>query len=197
MKSFLRHTVFLSFVALLCYGCASHQPPTASEEELPKQETSPQAVEHFIRGVIFDQQGDISRAISEYRRALMYDSTSASIHLAMAEDYFALKLYDDALNQLYQALEIDSLHVEVLLFLSDLLIKKNQHDSATFYMQRLVDNYPEKIDQRLNLAGLFLSLNRIDDALNQYQVILEQRPEEMEALTQLNTIYISSILILI
>ncbi len=120
----IKPTIFLLAAAAVWWsGCASHRPSTTPEPTAESPEVSPKALDHFIQGVIYDQQGEITRAIGEYRQALKYDSTAASIYLALAEDYLTLKLYDDALEQLHAGLAYDSTNAEVLEFLSDLLMK--------------------------------------------------------------------------
>jgi tetratricopeptide (TPR) repeat protein len=180
----------LTLVVYFLTGCASRQPPAPSVEPA-EPERHPQALDHFIRGVVFDQQGEITRAIGEYRRALLFDSTSASIYLALAEDYFALKLYEDALAHLYAGLKFDSLNVEILQFLSDLLLRTNQADSAVFYLKRLVTHYPGKTDYHHNLATVYLRLNRFEESIAQYETCLEYHPEDRESLAQLSTLYIT------
>ncbi len=190
MKRSTGYISLLFFFLLLLTGCASHRPEIEIEEA--DHEPSPQALEHFIRGVVLDQQGELIRAIAEYRRALLYDSTSASIHLAMAEDYYALKLLDDALNQLYVAQNLEPKNEEVLKFLGDIYIRSNQLDSTAVYLEKLVEHCPDNFDYRHDLASIYLRLNRTDDAVSQYKLILEQHPEDAEALGQLNALYISS-----
>jgi len=129
MKKCNVHILLLLLSALVLAGCASQQKSatiTVEEESDP----SPQALEHFIRGVVYDQQGEPTLAIAEYRRALRYDSTSASIHLALAEDYYSLKLIDDAKDQLNTAYSLDSTNSEVLTFLAEIFARSNQLDSA-------------------------------------------------------------------
>jgi tetratricopeptide (TPR) repeat protein len=179
-----------TLTVLFLVGCAARRPPVPGEEPVESQ-PHPQALDHFIRGVVYDQQGEITRAISEYRRALKYDSTSASIYLALAEDYFALKLYEDALSHLYTGLNYDTLNIDILQFLSDLLLRTHQADSAIHYLNRLVTHYPEESQYHHNLATLYLRLNRVDEAIAQYEDCLEYHPEDRESLTQLGTLYIT------
>ncbi|TKJ39801.1 hypothetical protein CEE37_11025 [candidate division LCP-89 bacterium B3_LCP] len=158
-----------------------------AEEHAPH----PQAVDHYIRGVIYDQQGEITRAITEYRRALRFDSTSASIYLALAEDYLALRLFDDAVTQLHLGYGADPHSTGILLYLSDLLLDMNQPDSAAFFAEKLVEIDPDNKKYRYSFANILKYLRRHDESIEQYQAILDKNPEEREALGQLSTLYIA------
>ena len=69
------HGLFCAFLTLGLYGCAAHlNPPPASRLNWPDRASS-QLLDHFIHGVVLDQQGEITNAIGEYRRALQFDST--------------------------------------------------------------------------------------------------------------------------
>lgn len=181
----------ISFLSLLWVGCASRRQPAVTEEQTIQAEPSPQALDHFLRGVIYDQQGELTRAIAEYRRALKFDSTSGSIYQALAEDYLALRLPDDAISLLYTALKYDSLDVEVLQFLSDVLVQVGRLDSAASLLDRLVRNHPDEPSYHLNLANVHLRANRVPEAIEQYREALELQPANREALGKLSTLLIS------
>ncbi|RJP80932.1 MAG: tetratricopeptide repeat protein [Candidatus Zixiibacteriota bacterium] len=176
---------------LLLGGCAGHHRPAPQPAAAPGDSgPHPRALDHFIRGVVLDQQGEVTRAIGEYRRALLYDSTAASIYLAMAEDYYALKLYDDAVMQLQTAARMEPDNVQVLEFLSDLMMATGYMDSAVALMQRIIDLRPEDDRYHRNLAGLYLRLDRPAEAIAQYEAILDRNPEDVETLSQVSTMYI-------
>jgi len=192
MKTRLTSTLILFALALLAFGCAMQTRKAATVVETPPETTpDPRALDHFIRGVVLDQQGEVTRAISEYRRALKYDSTAASIYLALAEDYVALKLYDDAMLQLYAALQLDSTNVAALEFLSDLMLEAGQFDSAISLARRLITLNPDEIRYKRNLAGIFLRLNQPAEAIIQYEEILKQHPDDAETLSQMSSLYIA------
>ena len=109
----------------------------------------------------------------------------------MAEDYFTLKLYDDAIYQLYAALQVDSSNTEILEFLSDLLVESGQLDSAVSLARRLTEKWPDEDRYRSNLAGLYMRLDLMPEAIEQYNVILEHHPDDKKALISLSTIYIA------
>ncbi|MBU1882178.1 tetratricopeptide repeat protein, partial [bacterium] len=141
-KSHLALFVIL-IVASLFIGCSSSRKARLTEAPVVESsEPSPQALDLFIKGVVYDQQGEITRAIASYRKALQFDSTSASIYLALAEDYLALNLYDDVFEHLHSALRYEPLNAEVISFLSDLYLRMNLPDSAAYYVERIVDAHP-------------------------------------------------------
>lgn len=179
-----------TFFWMGCAGRTGH-PPIVEELPASRQEPNPEALDHFIRGVVLDQQGEVTRAIGEYRQALKYDSTSASIYQAMAEDYYALKLYDDAIIQLYAALKADTTNAEAMEFLSDLLMETGGLDSAISMAQRLIAAYPDVKRYRNNLAGVFVRLDRLPEAIEQYRKILDLDPSDIETLNKLSTLYIA------
>jgi tetratricopeptide (TPR) repeat protein len=181
----------LFFIAAILSGCAPKTRIEIIAEPKPVIEPPREALDHFIRGVIWDQQGEPSRAISEYRVALRFDSSATSIYMAMAEDYLALQLPDDALMQLRTALRVDSLDPHVLEFLADVMSQTNQVDSAVFYLERLVHNNPDEIPYRQSLVNMYLQQRRLEDAIKQLEEIKTSHPEQWEILGQLSTLYIA------
>ncbi|MCX6640096.1 MAG: tetratricopeptide repeat protein [bacterium] len=178
-------------LAIVGFGCAPQTKVEIIAEPAPVKEPPRAALDHFIKGVIYDQQGEPTRAISEYRNALRFDSTATAIYLSLAEDYLALQLPDDALSQLRSALRIDSLDSRVLEFISDLMVQMDQMDSAAFYLERLVNDNPNDIRYRQNLANLYIRQNRLTEAIAQLEQIRLEHPENWETLGQLSTLYIA------
>jgi tetratricopeptide (TPR) repeat protein len=192
MKPRTLHLLLWALVSLMILGCASHvKPPPAVPETPAKPEYNSQALDHFIHGVVLDQQGEITRAISEYRRALQFDSTASSIYLSMAEDYFSLKLYDDAVLQLQQALAVDSSNLEAMEFLTDLLVETGQVDSAVTVAKKLITLHPEELRYRHNLAGLYVREDSLPAAISQFKEIMSINPGDLDALNQISAIYIT------
>ncbi len=183
--------ILLIPIALLWCGCAHRVAPPPASRQITQPTSDTRALDHFIRGVVLDQQGDPTRAIAEYRRALRYDSSSASIYIALAEDYFALKLYDDASLQLDQALRVDSANVQALEFLCDLMIQSELYDSAIALTGKLIELHPEEVRYRRNLASIYLGMDRPADAILQYEEIMQRNPEDGQTLGQISALYIS------
>jgi tetratricopeptide (TPR) repeat protein len=72
------------------------------------------AMDQFIRGTIADQTGDHYRAAFHYQEALRWDSSSAFLHVALAQDYLLLGNPELADQQLNKALRLDRNHVPAL-----------------------------------------------------------------------------------
>jgi tetratricopeptide (TPR) repeat protein len=192
MRTLTKSLPLLILVSLLAAGCASHvKPPLETPQQPARPKPNSQALDHYIHAVVLDQQGEITRAISEYRRALQFDSTAAAICIALAEDYFTLRLYDDAVLQLQEALRVEPDNVSAMEFLSDLMVETGQMDSAIALAGRLIELQPDELRYRRNLAGLYLRMDSLQAAIGQYQGILAKYPEDGEALSQISAIYIT------
>ncbi|MFH1861748.1 MAG: tetratricopeptide repeat protein [bacterium] len=183
-------------VFCLCWqGCATRT-RTLRIEATPLAEPSsqphPMALDHFIRASILDQQGEITKAIGEYRRALQYDSAASTIYLALAEDYLMLQLYDDAMLQLVAGFQIDSTHVEIQELLCDLLLQFGNADSAQYFAERLVQMKPEEAQYLANLAEIQMKQGKTQEAILNFKKILGNHPSDMNTLGQLSALYIAS-----
>ncbi|MCB0291456.1 MAG: hypothetical protein KDH97_14470, partial [Calditrichaeota bacterium] len=66
------------FLCLLLCSCGSSRKSLRQPADL-KANTSDKAIEHFLNGALLDFQDQPREAIFEYRKALVYDSTSAQI----------------------------------------------------------------------------------------------------------------------
>ncbi|MDD5238539.1 MAG: tetratricopeptide repeat protein, partial [Candidatus Omnitrophica bacterium] len=70
------------------------------------------ALSHYIMGVVYEDLGDIEKAIEEYKKALKADSENAAIHLNLATSFIKKKEISKAIEELNSAVKLDPEAIE-------------------------------------------------------------------------------------
>lgn len=119
-------------------------------------------------GVIYYQQEEYRKAISQYKKALSIRPT-ASFHSNLGSVYFAQKKFEDATKEYLEALRLDP----------DVF----ERSSATGLLGR-VSTPADRAKYAIMLAKLYAQLGDVDHALVQIRTALENGYSELEPLYQ-------------
>ncbi len=149
-------------------------------------------MDQFIRGTVADQMGDHYRAAFHYQEALRFDSNSAFIYVALAQDYLLLGNSELAEEQLDRALRVDSRHVPALEL--KIVLQRNSGDIPELRktIKRLVALEPKHTGYLRELLSLQLAQQEFEEADRTYQRIVGVEGETEELLKQLLTVYLIS-----
>lgn len=143
---------------------------TAAVEGRPHSDKA-SALDHFIRGSVADVMEDRYRALYHYQEALRYDSTSAFIYVALAQDYILLGNPSQALMLLDKALQIQSDHIPALELKALLLRTMGKGSEARNVLRRLVEIVPDKSDYQRQLLAVELAMGNYREADRIFQRI--------------------------
>ena len=121
-------------------------------------------MDHFIRGAVADAMEDHYRAVFHYQEALRFDSASAFIYVALAQDYILLGSPNQAEQLLDHALRIHSNHVPALELKMLLLRSSGNLPQARELLNRLVQIAPERLEYQQQLLSLNLVMGNFREA---------------------------------
>ncbi len=69
------------------------------------------ALDHFVNGTVLEAQNNYNAAVSEFEKALQYDTT-AGIYYSLSKNYFLTNKLIQSLNSIKKAVELDSTKIE-------------------------------------------------------------------------------------
>jgi len=149
--------VFLS-AALVLSGCADQEPPQQQAGEAPG-----------------------NPAIAGLTEKIRENPQDPQLYAARAEVYYKNEGYDEAIQDLRQALRLDSTHVEHYHLLADVYLDYFKSRLALKTMERAAALYPERIPTLLKLAEFQMILKQHEASLRTIDRILRIDPNEAEA----------------
>ncbi len=151
------------------------------------------ALSHYIMAVIYEDLGDIDKAIQEYRKALKADDKSSVIHLNLAASLIKKNDIPRAIDELNLVASLDPQAIEPHAILAILHSSQNKPELATAEYEKALKNAsklePKNIDIYNSLAAIYLQQGRFKEALDTYRLILDLSPDDAQAHFYLGTIY--------
>ncbi|HEY3294413.1 MAG TPA: tetratricopeptide repeat protein [bacterium] len=162
------------------------------DSEAAAQDNHSRAMDQFIRGTTADQVEDYYRAVFHYQEALRFDSTSAFIHVALAQDYALLGNSAMAVDLLDRALRIHSEYVPALELKALILRSSGKPNDARDALKKLVQIAPKKLEYLRELLSVELARRDYKEADRIYERIIQQGGESETLTRQVATIYLTS-----
>ncbi|MCX5703171.1 MAG: tetratricopeptide repeat protein, partial [Candidatus Omnitrophica bacterium] len=151
------------------------------------------ALSHYIMAVVYDDLGDIDKAIQEYKKALKVDSNSAVIHLNLAESLIKKNDIPGAIQELNLVARINPEAIEPHAILAILYSSQNKPDLATGEYETALKGAsklnPKNIDIYKSLGLIYLQQKRFKEAIETYQLISNLSPLDAQAYFYLGSIH--------
>lgn len=130
-------------------------------------------------------QEDWHAAIEFYQEALKKNASYNLAYRGLAECFYALGEYDQALHHVRKAQKLmaQDLSLEKLCAFS--LVGQGELDQARSLFEEILARYPNDVDARFGLAEIEVSKGRLSSARLLYQAALERQAENRKALLSL------------
>jgi len=107
-------------------------------------------------GVMFYTQGDLERARIAFEGLVQADPNSSSAHSALGALYTRTGRYDEALEQVNRAIELNSDQLEAYVNRAEIWFRKNQMQRAVEDIKRAMSMDPGEKDPAANRARVML-----------------------------------------
>jgi len=107
-------------------------------------------------GVMFYTQGDLERARIAFEGLVQADPNSSSAHSALGALYTRTGRYDDALEQLNTAIELNGNQLEAYVNRAEIWFRKDQVQRAVEDIKRAISLDPVEQDPAANRARVML-----------------------------------------
>jgi tetratricopeptide (TPR) repeat protein len=132
---------------------------------------------HYSLAQAYSAEGQIDRAIEEYRMTLMYDPDSAWVHARLAAEW--LKKGDGALalESARKALDLDPKLVDARLLVAGLLSTTQQPELALKEYDRVIQQEPGHEEAHLFKSHVYGELNRHGEAVRTLKQLVKRNGE--------------------
>ncbi|MFH0738373.1 MAG: tetratricopeptide repeat protein [Candidatus Omnitrophota bacterium] len=151
------------------------------------------ALSHYIMAGLYEQSGQIPKAIREYKEALRADHQNPRLHFGLACSYIRNKELDKAAEELNLAAGLDPDAVETHTLLALLYSFQNKNEQAIseyeISLSNALKNDPGNIEIYKDLGLLYLQQKKFKEAEKTYKFILQISPEDHQAHFYLANIY--------
>lgn len=176
-----RHGRITVLAMLVILGCAW------AWEPLPAQVAA--AVSHHQRGVRALQAGDAYQAIEEFSAALVENPSYYEAHKGMAEAYYRLDEYDQALASVRRAASLRRDDVRLQNLEGRIQIGLGNVAQAGRLFDQILARERNNIDALIGRAELAVAQGRTDEAARRYNEAIRLEPNERRALLALAILY--------
>ena len=185
MKIFRNLFLIISLFIMACGGPAKKDGGQISEAE-PDSYASYRAYDYFVKGDLYEQSGNLAEAAEMYRKALIYDPSSAEIRRTLSNVYLKLGQFNEAA---VMRSEIRDKSAEDYNFIGNCLQYTKDFSGAVDFYKRSLELDSTQHMPRRYLAVLLQTLGNYDEAERHYRAALHYSPDRTGSLLDLGAFY--------
>ncbi len=152
-----------------------------------QEASSPPAL--YRQGRAAQLSGDYYSAIEDYKTALDRNPAYLQPLVGMAETYFSLGEYSEALKYVQEAKQYDETDMNLLNLEGRTRIGLGDFDGARKLFEKVLSRQPNNLDAHFGLAELDLAAGDPKTALDKFQSALRTAPENRRALLSVIVLY--------
>jgi tetratricopeptide (TPR) repeat protein len=180
------------FIGLFLFGCSAQKETVKERTHKSKYSRVPEdskkrALDHFVNGTLAESRGDYARAILEFQDALRYD-TSSGIFYALSKSYSNLNKLSLALQNIKEAIRMDSSRIEYYELLAAIYSSAHQFDSSAAALNKILQMDSLNVNAYYNLARLHES-QRPSQAIAIYEKLTKLIGADWSVLTRTAELY--------
>jgi tetratricopeptide (TPR) repeat protein len=181
--------VILLIIFSIILGCSAGVKKEKSQS--PRTGTDPassyRAYDYFVKGDLYEQSGNLTEAAEMYRKALIYDPSSAEIRRTLSDVYLKLGQYNEAA---VLRSEIENKSTEDYNFIGSCLQYTKDFSGAADFFKRSLELDSTQYQPRRYLAVLLQLLGNNDEAEKNYRAAVGYAPDKTESLLDLASFYV-------
>jgi len=147
------------------------------------EQTDPRIL--YQRGRTEQARSNLLAAVELYRAALIENPAYDEPLIGLAESFFALEEYEEALEYLEEARKYDRGNLDLIVLEGRIAIALNQPARARSLFESVLEEEPNNLEARFGLAELDIAQGRTRNASQRYIETLKIRPESQKALLSL------------
>ncbi len=132
------------------------------------------------------------KAIEIYNKIIDRFSASVEVFVQVADLYRMINKFEDAVNALNRALNIDPGNVNLKKELADLYLTTGKTDSALIIYSDIVEILPTDVESRASLAHLYLLKQDYENATKQFEFVLRGEILSIELQLRFGQIFLAS-----
>lgn len=133
---------------------------------------------HNNLGVVFEHQGKVEEAESQFRAAIALKPTFVEAISSLGAHLARKGLVEDGMNCFYRALQIDPAYPGALYNLGNALVSQVRYADAIPLLENALQVNPGDYEARNILGYALARLGRVDEAMEQYRFGLRYKPDD-------------------
>ena len=139
-------------------------------------------------GTIFRGEGDFSKAIDYYQKAISLNPGFAQAHYNLGIVLFKTGDASEAMDEFQRAIQLDPEDALAYYNYATALDQSGQADEAAKLYEEAIRLKPDLTSARINLGILFGRLGKLDEAMAQFQEVIRLDPDNAGAHNNLGAI---------
>jgi len=167
----------LCALALLFAAVLSSCGPQKTLIRPVSKKPNPRSIINYIDGVCYDMNQNPAAALLSFQEALLYDSTSADLYLAIGISYLKLGKENAGLLALKQALKLNPNEKEALDVLAEVYLRQNNMKSAADIFSRMLVIDSTNTDAWLGLGMIAQQTRKAEKAKEYYWKCIDVDPK--------------------
>lgn len=153
----------------------------------------PHARVHVAYATLFEREGDRTRALEEYRKAIEIEPKDPEPYFGIGILYERDGRIDDAVAMYEKVLSIDPKYVGTYNNLGAIALKRNDRATAREMYEKAVEIDPTFADAHFNIGVIAMDEGNIDEAILEFEKTTELDPKNsLDALENLMDLYARS-----
>lgn len=133
--------------------------------------------------------GDFKTAINLWEKLLEHEPNNKKALFNLGSLYFKLKLFNNAIEYLKKATELDGENIVLQVLLANSYVQIDQFQEAKSTFENVIDQDLKNIPARIGLARLYLKQNEIDLAISTLNSALKVKKNDAQCHWHLAQIY--------
>jgi Tfp pilus assembly protein PilF len=161
---------------------------SSGQEEIPSEEIAPsyamdlreglaqkpltvtersdsRAQKYYNKGISYQQQGKLDRAIASYRKALTFNPDHVQAHINLATAYLQTGRFKEAEQELIYVYALKPRDPKILFNFGLLLYQTKEYSSAETKLKRLLESDPLHLEATLLMANVYEEKGELDKAV--------------------------------
>lgn len=134
---------------------------------------------HLERAQILNYQKKYNKSIEEYQKVLKENSDSIEAKIGLANNYLALKKYEEA-SSILKKIPIREQNDKTKMLIADIYIAIKKYDEAESLLREQLEKFPNDNANKLKLAELLSWEKRYQESKALFQQILIDNPEDVQ-----------------
>ncbi|RKY36711.1 MAG: hypothetical protein DRP78_02965 [Candidatus Omnitrophota bacterium] len=195
MKDKKRNLLCLIVSVFIFSGCFSAKTGSLKSfnalEQPDQMNVNSKACAHYLRGLLYERQGSLDRAVSEFSKAHNYDQDSTAVLTKLAASYFRKGEFPHAIGALKKVFVLEPENIKARLLLAIIYTHMARFEDASLLYKEVIELDPENKHALLSIADLYVFEKKTEKAILIYeQIVIKEQPQHAFIYFNLGMLYL-------
>ncbi len=191
-RSIITNLLLLTYLLLFFTACSGSDATVGPKSitktsAISESQRKNKAIDHFVNGTVFESQNNYAAAVTEFEKALQYD-TSAGIYYSLAKNYLLTNRLIQSLSNIKKAVEIDSTKLDYYDLMADVYSAARNYDSALTVLEKASIIEPNNVSLYYKLARLY-EISKPLEAISVYEKLIDMIGPDWNLLIRIGELY--------